>query len=203
MNPEELIELTTIISTKKFEGYVYAKSKIDLHDKIRKMTFSSYTLLTVEKIVVNYQQNKDDSEIKTWIINCKLRIEKYAKLFEEKHISPEIRNNIFYDGFFIEITSPELESGFYILSHFNYSVKDINNKIYREHILKEYIFKKKEFYPFDEEFKKKIKECYDGKYSFGLLNNGDFYTFASELFETYRRDLNNPHTVENLPLNLN
>jgi hypothetical protein len=198
MNPDELLELTTIISMKEFEGEVYAKSIIETRDKIGEMVFKVNTLLVVQEIDINQKKNDDGSDTWTWIVRCTLKNKKFDKRFEKIYVLPEVRNPIIYEGYYIEIKSPELESGFHIVSHYQYKKIDIYNKIHRKYILKQYIFYRKELFPLDDDFKKIILECYDKEYALPILNKGDFYELANKLFENYLKDLNSSQALDNL-----
>jgi len=144
MKPDELLELTTIISTKEFELDVYAKTIIESRVIIGKLIFKANTLFIVQDIYFETIINGDEYT-NNWTIYCTLKNIKTAKRLEKNYILPKILNKISYEGFYIQIKTPELESGFHIVSHYQFKKIDIYNKTHRKYILKQYIFTEKNY----------------------------------------------------------
>jgi len=199
MNPDEILPLATIISTEEFEGELFTKSKIHFRESIGIIVFKSNIEFIVEKI--DYEQQSASNETdEHWIcvIQCTLKKEKQAKLFEKKNIPTKFRNDITYRGYFMQIKSPDLENKFQLVSNYDYSVIDINNRIHREHVLKEFLFLNNKLYNFDEKFINVIITIKNGYYNLGLVSSDELYLIASELFELSLKDLDYPENLENI-----
>ena len=175
INFDELKELSTIISEKRFLAEVFLHYRAPYTGYVGNKFFSSNIELNITGITYWYdvsEELREDGIIQS--VGCKI-VDKLLENRIAKRIVPKKdRTHKYYDSIFLSIKGSEIKDKFKLISLPDFSKIDLNNEYHRKYIVDQYLFKNNVLYNFNKELQQKLDDI-KGEYTLGFITKNEAY----------------------------
>ena len=198
INEDELESLSTIKSEKSFVAEVLVHYRAPGTGYLGFHFFKPNIELNITGITYSYdvkEEYRDDCFIHQ--IYCNFVNKLTESRISRKIVPKEDRDNKYYDSIYLIIKCSEAMKKFKIVCKPDFSQIDINNKVHRQYIIKQFLCSGEFQYDFDESLQQKLDEI-KKDYQMGMLTRNEAINFLLILFEGYLNDLNCDENIDRI-----